>query len=180
MRHVTPSKEGRCVRMTAEDARALAALESRCFALPWTEEAFAEALAGPAFSAFGIRGESPGELVGYIGVYHTPDEVEILNIAVRADRRRLGCGRLLMAAALREAEETGILRAVLEVRTGNTPAIALYESFGFEKAGRRRGYYHDTGEDALIYVLDLTARRPSFNSDSGRKPCEPSSPPTGK
>lgn len=166
--------------MEAGDAPALAELESRCFPLPWTEEAFAEALAGLTFSAFGIRDGAPGGLAAYIGVYHTPDEVEILNIAVRADKRRRGYGRLLMAAALRDAAETGILRAVLEVRTSNAPAIALYESFGFEKAGRRRGYYHDTGEDALIYVLDLTARRPSFNSDSGRKPCEPSSPPTGK
>lgn len=166
--------------MTPGDAPALAELESRCFPLPWTKETFAEALAGATFSAFGIRDEASGGLAAYIGVYHTPDEVEILNIAVRADTRRRGYGRLLMATALRDAAETGILRAVLEVRTGNAPAIALYESFGFEKAGRRRGYYHDTGEDALIYVLDLTARRPSFNSDSGRKPCEPSSPPTGK
>lgn len=180
MNHAIPSGYGPCIRMTAGDASALAELESCCFALPWTQEAFAEALTGLTFSAFGIRDEAAGGLAAYIGVYHTPDEVEILNIAVRADRRRRGYGRLLMAAALRDAAETGILRAVLEVRTSNAPAIALYESFGFEKAGRRRGYYHDTGEDALIYVLDLTVPRLSFNPDSGRKPCEPSSPPTGK
>ena len=146
----------RCIPLAAEDAGALATLESRCFALPWTEQAFADAFTGEPFRAYGIReesGESVGELVGYIAVYRTPDEVEILNIAVREDRRRQGYARLLMATALQDARETGILRAVLEVRVGNAPAIALYESFGFHAAGRRRGYYQDTGEDALIYVL---------------------------
>lgn len=155
MRHdATPPNKNRCTRLTVADASALAELESRCFALPWTAKAFAEALEGSVFSAFGLW-DGAGGLAGYIGVYHTLDEVEILNIAVREDRRRQGCGRLLMSAALREAVETGILRAVLEVRTSNAPAIGLYESLGFRKAGKRRGYYQDTGEDALIYVLDM-------------------------
>ena len=99
------------------------------------------------------------ELAGYIAVYHTPDEVEILNIAVREDRRRHGYGRLLMATALQDAKETGILQGVLEVRISNAPAIHLYESFGFRQAGKRRGYYQDTGEDALIYTLDMGQTR---------------------
>ena len=94
-----------------------------------------------------------------IAVYHTPDEVEILNIAVREDRRRRGYGSLLMATALQDAKETGILRGVLEVRISNAPAIHLYESFGFRQVGKRRGYYQDTGEDALIYTLDMGQTR---------------------
>lgn len=154
MHHATPPNKDLCVRLSPADASALAELESRCFTLPWTTEAFAEALESSVFSAFGIW-DGAGGLAGYVGIYHTPDEVEILNIAVREDRRRRGFGRLLMSTALREAGETGILRAVLEVRTSNAPAIGLYESFGFRKAGKRRGYYQDTGEDALIYVLDM-------------------------
>lgn len=183
MMHNHPEEDARCVRLSVDDAPALARLESRCFDLPWTALAFADAFAGNTFHAFGIH-ESSGEegLAGYIAVYHTPDEVEILNIAVRADRRRRGFGRLLMATALREAKETGILRAVLEVRISNAPAISLYESFGFQKAGKRRGYYQDTGEDALIYVLDLDAvvRTHPTNHDCGSTACEPLSPPTGK
>ena len=117
MMHDSPKRAGHCVRLTIEDAPALSSLESRCFALPWTEQAFAEAFAGKTFHAFGIRETasplSPRELAGYIAVYHTPDEVEILNIAVREDRRRHGYGRLLMATALQDAKETGILRGVL-------------------------------------------------------------------
>ena len=163
MMHDSPKRVVRCVRLATEDAPALSSLESRCFALPWTEQAFAEAFAGKTFHAFGIRETasplSPRELAGYIAVYHTPDEVEILNIAVREDRRRHGYGRLLMATALQDAKETGILRGVLEVRISNAPAIHLYESFGFRQAGKRRGDYQDTGEDALIYTLDMGQTR---------------------
>ena len=151
MMHDSPKRAVRCVRLAIEDAPALSSLESRCFALPWTEQAFAEAFAGKTFHAFGIRETasplSPRELAGYIAVYHTPDEVEILNIAVREDRRRHGYGRLLMATALQDAKES------------NAPAIHLYESFGFRQAGKRRGYYQDTGEDALIYTLDMGQTR---------------------
>ena len=160
MMHDSPRRAVHCVRLTIEDAPALSSLESRCFALPWTEQAFAEAFAGKTFHAFGIRETasplSPRELAGYIAVYHTPDEVEILNIAVREDRRRHGYGRLLMATALQDAKETGILQGVLEVRISNAPAIHLYESFGFRQAGASgAGIIKDTGEDALIYTLDM-------------------------
>ena len=64
-----------------------------------------------------------------------------------------------MATALQDAKETGILQGVLEVRISNAPAIHLYESFGFRQAGKRHGYYQDTGEDALIYTLDMGQTR---------------------
>ena len=130
---------------------------------PFRGRSRAEAFAGKTFRAFGIRETASPlparELAGYIAVYHTPDEVEILNIAVREDRRRRGYGSLLMATALQDAKETGILRGVLEVRISNAPAIHLYESFGFRQVGKRRGYYQDTGEDALIYTLDMGQTR---------------------
>ena len=151
---MTDHDSPRCIRLGADAAPELASLERLCFDLPWTEQAFTEAFAGAPFFAYGIPEESRTGLAGYIAVYHTPDEVEILNIAVRPEYRRRGFGHLLMATALQDAAETGILRAVLEVRVSNAPAIGLYESFGFRRAGRRRGYYHDTGEDALIFVLE--------------------------
>ncbi len=137
-------------RLDARDAPAVAALERRCFTLPWTEEQFRQAFEHAAFAVSGIH--EGGELVAYLSVYHTPDELEILNIAVRADRRRRGHGANLLRRALREAEKSGIRKAVLEVRPSNAPARGLYEKLGFALAGRRRGYYPDTGEDALIYV----------------------------
>ena len=144
--------------LSPEDATDLAMLEGQCFDLPWTSAAFAAAFAQDFFSAFGIHetnSHGVRELVGYIAVYHIAGELEILNIAVREDRRRQGMGYYLLQAALQEGKKMGILSAVLEVRVSNKPAIRLYESFGFQQAGRRRSYYQDTGEDALVYTLTL-------------------------
>lgn len=139
--------------LSADDADDIARLERQCFSLPWSAELYRSAFAQSSFIALGRRERD--ELVGYLTAYHTPDELEILNLAVRPDKRRRGHARALLAAALRTACKTGILSAVLEVRRTNTPAIALYESLGFSRAGVRRAYYPDTGEDALVYVLAL-------------------------
>ena len=66
-----------------------------------------------------------------------------------------GIGRTAFAHSLARSRKTGINRALLEVRTGNAPAIALYEKCGFVRVGKRPRYYADTGEDALIYQCDL-------------------------
>lgn len=142
-------------RMTVADAAELAALEALCFSLPWSEEAFVKALGQQAFAAFGLR--AAGRLVAYMAVYHSGDELEILNIAVRPELRRQGLGARVMGQALQEARKMGMKRGLLEVRVSNAPAIALYESFGFTEAGRRKKYYADTGEDALVYQCDLNA-----------------------
>ena len=75
-----------------------------------------------------------------------------MNIAVLPERRRQGIAKQLMAS-LFDAAGTGA-RFTLEVRTSNTPAIEMYERFGFRPAGHRRRYYHDNGEDALIMWLE--------------------------
>ena len=61
----------------------------------------------------------------------------------------------LLSTALQMARKMGRVRAVLEVRTGNIPALGLYQGLGFECVGRRPKYYADTGEDALILTLQL-------------------------
>lgn len=146
-----------CARLELPDIPELVDLEGRCFSLPWTEREFTAAFGQASFFAFGLRETSADRsLVAYVSLYHTPDELEILNIAVRAERRGRGYGRRLLGAALRIAEKMGIVRSVLEVRPANIPAIRLYEHFGFKQVGRRRGYYPDTGEDALVYALELS------------------------
>ena len=141
----------------------LAALEALCFTLPWNKEQLAKVFGLPNFSAFGLRAPLPANsgtegdapLVAYISFYHNPDELEILNLAVAPAWRGRGCGSRLLRLVLRMAAKMNIGRVVLEVRSGHIPALALYKGQGFAQIGRRRGYYCESGEDALVLALAL-------------------------
>ena len=92
---------------------------------------------------------------GYICYRRMVDEVELLNVAVAPASRRRGFGEALVRVLLREANELGATRIVLEVRASNTAARSLYARLGFGHLGVRRGYYRDNGEDALVLGLPL-------------------------
>lgn len=139
--------------LDAADAPDMARLELRCFTLPWSEAQYRAAFEQRAFAALGLKRGTV--LVAYVVVYHSPDDLEILNIAVSPEERRQGLGRRLLDLALRIGMKMGILQAVLEVRPSNVPALALYARAGFTQAGVRRHYYTDTGEDALVLTRPL-------------------------
>jgi [ribosomal protein S18]-alanine N-acetyltransferase len=90
------------------------------------------------------------QLAGAVASREAAGEAEILNLAVGADWRRRGIGRGLMGAALAEAISRGAGRAFLEVRESNAGARAFYSRLGFAEQGRRRNYYRDPAEDALL------------------------------
>ncbi|WP_084457960.1 ribosomal protein S18-alanine N-acetyltransferase [Desulfocurvus vexinensis] len=142
-------------RLGLDDLPALVALERRCFSMPWGEREFRLGLAGGVFKVFGLRG--PQGLAAYISFHHVLDEMEVLNIAVHPHLRRRGLGARLLGLALGICAGLGVRHAHLEVRMGNAPARALYARFGFVQAGLRRGYYTDTGEDAVLMALELSA-----------------------
>jgi ribosomal-protein-alanine acetyltransferase len=111
------------------------------------------AVDGPTSAASASR---PGSLVGYLAARLDSGELQILGMAVGPGFRRQGIGRALVNAALIRARSSGVSRASLEVRERNIPARRLYQSAGFVALGRRRGYYEDTGEDAvLMWAHDL-------------------------
>jgi ribosomal-protein-alanine N-acetyltransferase len=83
------------------------------------------------------------------------DELHIGNIAVAPAVRRRGIGRRILEHCLDDARARGIEIATLEVRVSNDPAIALYEKLGFRPVAMRRGYYSDTGEDALVMMASF-------------------------
>lgn len=148
-------------RLDVKSAHAVWELERSCFSLPWSEEQCRAALAQPAFAAFGLwRG---ARLLAYISLYQAGanldlapgGELEILNLAVAPAMRRQGCGRRLLCLALQAGRKMGMQKAILEVREGNLPALALYRESGFIQCGRRRRYYADTGEDALVLERPL-------------------------
>lgn len=78
------------------------------------------------------------------------DEAHITLLAVHPHYQHQGLGQAMLLALMAEACDRGLERATLEVRASNVPALSLYRKFGFKIAGRRRGYYKDTNEDALI------------------------------
>ncbi len=133
--------------LTAADLPRMMELERTSFSDPWSEEAMASTLALPVVTALGARQE--GRLVGFVLAYVIPPEGEIADICVDASCRGQGIGSLLLQALMASA---CCNRYYLEVRDSNLPAQRLYRKMGFLTVGRRRGYYHNPREDAILMV----------------------------
>ena len=94
-------------------------------------------------------------LAGYIVGRMGADELHINNVAVRDGFRRRGIGRALLDRILRAGRNSGVPSAFLELRAGNSAALALYEECGFQITSRRRNYYSEPAEDALVMTIQL-------------------------
>ena len=145
--------EYQIIPMTPAQLPQAAALERACFSHPWTEKALAEDLDNELLTLLAAVGED-GTLLGYGEVRTVLDEGTLERIAVAPQFRRHGAAEALLRRFLDDGQ--GQL-AVLdrEVRAGNVPAIGLYEKLGFEVVGRRRNYYREEGEDALLMTVVL-------------------------
>jgi len=95
------------------------------------------------------------QLAGYIVARIGAEELHINNVAVRDGHRRRGIGRSLLDHILAEGKRAAVARAFLELRAGNSAALALYESCGFKITARRARYYSDPVEDALVMITEL-------------------------
>lgn len=95
------------------------------------------------------------EIVGFSVLYRMDRESELWNIAVGPSYRRHGIARALLKEACRRLAASGVRRLFLEVRESNLPAVEFYYSFGFERLGRRKEYYLNPKEDALVLVHKL-------------------------
>ena len=134
--------------MTAEHVPQIAALEKECFSHPWSEEMLLEELWNDSSVIITAEGED-GTVLGYAGLQTVLDEGYINNVAVDPRFRRQGVAGQLVEAFLRfGAAKLAFL--TLEVRASNAPALTLYDKYGFTQAGRRRDYYDDPTEDALL------------------------------
>ena len=147
--------------MRPEDLDEVLSIERASFSMPWSRGAFLYEIQQNRVARCRVVREA-GDIVGYLCVWEIGDEIHITNVAVRPSHRRRGIARMLLGAVLAEAKVRDIRLVVLEVRPSNREAIALYESFGFRVTGRRRGYYYDTGEDALVMEAELVRRGPTL------------------
>ena len=123
------------------------AIERRAFPTPWSLAMFVLELSKP--SGICLTAFEDGVMVGYLVCSRYDTVWHLMNVAVEPARQRQGIATALLLRLFEEADRPNE-QYTLEVRTSNEPAIRLYERFGFRAAGRRRGYYHDNREDALI------------------------------
>ena len=110
-----------------------------------------------------------GQMVGFLICSRYDTVWHIMNVAVDPDRRRQGLASALLTDLLRRIDGRGA-RFTLEVRESNAGAIALYERFGFRAAGRRRRYYQDNGEDAVIMWRTRSTLEGSFDDVPNASP----------
>lgn len=139
--------------MTAEHIPQIAELERTCFSHPWSEELLLQELWNDASAVIVAEGEN-GTVLGYAGVNTVLDEGYINNVAVAPQFRRQGVADELIAALVRFGRAK-LAFLTLEVRASNAPAIALYAKHGFRETGRRKNYYDDPKEDAILMTLEF-------------------------
>ena len=134
-------------RLTYADLPQVIAVERRAFTTPWSLAMFVLELSKPTgICLAALRGE---RIVGYLVCSRYDTVWHLMNVAVDDRLRRQGIAEALMDRLFALADAPG-QQYTLEVRMSNTSAIRVYEKGGFRAAGRRRGYYHDNREDAVI------------------------------
>lgn len=142
---------------TLDDVETLVALEREAASHPWTPQGFAGAIRGQAGERVAVLKRQGGLPIGYCVWQEVADEAHVHNVAIAGEHRRLGLGSRLLTACLGLAGARGARRALLDVREGNDAARRLYESLGFREVARRRGYYAEPVEDAVVMEARLDA-----------------------
>lgn len=142
--------------MQAGDLAEVLALENSVYPHPWSMANFADSLASQ-YQAWILR-DPDGTLIGYFLLMAIVDEAHLLNVAVAAERQGQGLGLLLLNQAVACARGLGMASVLLEVRPSNLRALQVYERYGFQQIGRRKGYYpaaQQQREDAIVMRFEL-------------------------
>ena len=149
-------------RMTEHDLLEVVEIEEACGLSPWGWDAYHAELGQGSAAVMLVARTDGGEiaeqrrtLAGYIVARVVADELHVNNVAVRPQLRRHGIGATLLNAVMVKGAAMGANSAWLEVRASNQVAQKLYERCGFQVAGRRRDYYHQPVEDALIMNVKI-------------------------
>ncbi|WP_227814869.1 ribosomal protein S18-alanine N-acetyltransferase [Nitrogeniibacter aestuarii] len=140
--------------MCSEDVSWVMLHEPQLYPYPWSAGNFSDSLSAGYLCRIL---EVDGQAAGYAVMMLILDEAHLLNISVVAEHHGKGFGHLLLQRMCDEAHRAGACQCFLEVRPSNTPAVSLYERFGFTPIGRRRGYYPapEGREDAVVMRLAL-------------------------
>ena len=140
-------------RMTMDDVRAVVELDQISFSLPWPERSFRFELTDNPASRCWVA-EVDGRVVGMVVAWLFVDEAHIATIATHPEYRRQGIARKLLIHTLQSALGEGANSSFLEVRESNVAAQEMYRKFGYIEVGRRKRYYKDNDEDAILMSLE--------------------------
>jgi ribosomal-protein-alanine N-acetyltransferase len=137
------------VKMNPDHVSAVAELEKICFGTEaWSEKSVASELVNKL--SLWLVAIDEGTVAGYVGSQTVMGETDMMNVAVHPEYRRRGIAEALIIALVEALKEKESHVLTLEVRASNEPAINLYGKLGFAQAGRRKNYYRNPKEDALI------------------------------
>ncbi|MEH8021410.1 MULTISPECIES: ribosomal protein S18-alanine N-acetyltransferase [Rheinheimera] len=136
--------------LTIADIPAVVVLEQAANVYPWTQYAFSSSFTNSYFNVKLLNAEN--DILGFYIAQLMADQVELFNICVAKAAQGQGFGKALLQHFLSQGQTQGAAEALLEVRSSNFTAIALYQNLGFAINGVRKGYYTAaTGtEDALL------------------------------
>ena len=129
-------------------------IENLSFSAPWSLNGFLQELENPVAQILALMSDKV--LLGYLCFWTVREEMQLLDLAVHPAHRGRGHGSLLLTKMIDHALSKGISRIWLEVRVSSSSARRLYEKFGFVESGRRRNYYTDPSEDAILMSLGLS------------------------
>ena len=136
--------------MTKDDVEDVVKIEEEAYGKHhWAKSSFYDEMSNNLAKYYSAKNPA-GELVGYAGTWHIIDEGHITTIAVKKEYLRNHIGEAIIQKIIDDCYKSNIKYLTLEVRVSNTPAIKLYEKYGFQSLGTRKGYYQDNNEDALI------------------------------
>ena len=147
-------------KAAVQDVAEMILLERQCpTTAHWTEQQYLDLFTprdeSPARVALVAEKAGASALAGFLVARHVPPEWELDNIVVAPTVRRMGIGRQLMDALLVQAQHSNSAAVFLEVRESNTAARCLYENLGFRETGRRKAYYANPSEAAVLYTRTL-------------------------
>ena len=134
----------------------VAGLERICFHDPWSEQSIAGELKNPL--SLWLVAVEDDRVIGYVGSQTVLGWTDIMNVAVHPDHRRKGVAEALLRALMERLRQNKCESLTLEVRASNAGAIALYEKLRFTEVGRRKNYYRNPKEDALILRLEFAQK----------------------
>lgn len=138
-----------------EDLETIYLIERESIKTFWTKKSIECEFSNPNYTYFVLKDKLENKVIGYIGFWKILDEIEIGNIAIDDEYRGQSLGYLLIEEVFDFAKKNKVKNIFLEVREGNKRAIKFYKNNGFLFLRKRKAYYSDNGEDALVMIRSL-------------------------